>query len=170
MGLKIGEIAKATGTNVETVRYYERINLLQPAERTSGNYRTYTPADVARLNFIRHARGLGFNIPDIRSLLDLSDEPERDCSDVDRIASGHLALVEAKLAQLSTLRDELSRVVGECRGGQVGSCRIMEVLADHGECSNDHTITSHTADVTRAQKGQTGGESRTLARGIGSGS
>src|SRR5690606_24323661 len=96
VGLRIGEIAKATGANVETVRYYERIGLLQPAERTSGNYRTYTPADVARLNFIRHARGLGFSIPDIRSLLNLADQPERDCSDVDRIATGHLQVVEAK--------------------------------------------------------------------------
>jgi len=142
--LRIGEIAKATGANVETVRYYERIGLLQPAERTSGNYRTYTPADVARLNFIRHARGLGFSIPDIRSLLNLADQPERDCSDVDRIATGHLQVVEAKLAQLSVLRDELSRVVGECRGGLVGSCRIMEVLANHGECSSDH------ADISQA--------------------
>lgn len=147
MGLKIGEIAKATGTNVETVRYYERISLLQPAERTSGNYRTYTPADVARLNFIRHARGLGFNIPDIRSLLDLADQPERDCSDVDRIATGHLQVVEAKLAQLSVLRDELSRLVGQCRGGQVGSCRIMEVLANHGECSSEHVGTSQATST-----------------------
>jgi len=138
VALKIGVIAKATGTNVETVRYYERIGLLQPADRTSGNYRTYTPSDVARLNFIRHARGLGFNIPDIRSLLDLADQPERDCSEVDQIATGHLEVVEAKLAQLSILRDELSRVVGQCRGGRVGSCRIMEALASHSDCLSEH--------------------------------
>ena len=138
MGLKIGDLAKATGTKVETVRYYESIGLLPAAERTSANYRNYTAAHVDRLRFIRHARGLGFAIADIRSLLDLADEPGRDCSEVDRIASGHLQAVEAKIAQLGLLRDELSRMLGQCRGGQVESCRIMEVLADHRQCGNEH--------------------------------
>ena len=139
MGLKIGDLAKATGTKVETVRYYERIGLLPPPERTSGNYRSYAPAHVARLSFVRHARGLGFDIADIRSLLDLADQPERDCGEVDRIASGHLQAVAEKIVRLSLLRDELSRMVGQCRGGRVGTCRIMEVLADHGQCRSDHT-------------------------------
>ena len=139
MGLKIGELAKATGTKVETVRYYERIGLLPAAGRTSANYRSYTAAHVDRLRFIRHARGLGFDIADIRSLLDLADEPGRDCSEVDRIASGHLHAVEAKIAQLAVLRDELGRMLGQCRGGQVESCRIMEVLADHRHCRNEHS-------------------------------
>ena len=138
MGLKIGALAKATGTKVETVRYYERIGLLPPPERTSGNYRSYTPAHVARLSFIRHARGLGFDIADIRSLLDLADQPERDCGEVDRIASGHLHAVAEKIARLLLLQDELSRMLGQCRGGQVGTCRIMEVLADHGQCRANH--------------------------------
>ncbi len=138
MPLKIGDLAKATGTKVETVRYYERIGLLPAPERTSGNYRSYTLAHLDRLNFIRHARGLGFEIANIRSLLDLADEPERDCAEVDRIASGHLQAVEDKIARLAVLRDELSRMVGQCRGGHVGSCRIMEVLADHTLCSSDH--------------------------------
>ena len=138
MSLKIGELAKATGTKVETVRYYERIGLLPAAGRTSANYRSYSEAHVDRLRFIRHARGLGFDIADIRSLLDLADEPGRDCSEVDRIASGHLHAVEAKIAQLAVLRDELGRMLGQCRGGQVESCRIMEVLADHGQCRSEH--------------------------------
>lgn len=142
MTLKIGEIAKATGTNVETVRYYERIGLLPRPERTSANYRSYAPSHIDRLSFIRHARGLGFDIADIRSLLDLADQPERDCGQVDRIASGHLQAVEKKIARLSVLRDELSRMLRQCRGGQVGTCRIMEVLADHGECGSDHAPAS----------------------------
>lgn len=90
MTLKIGDLAKATGTKIATVRYYERIGLLPPPDRTSTNYRSYAPAHVARLSFVRHARGLGFDIADIRSLLDLAGQPERDCSELDRIASGHL--------------------------------------------------------------------------------
>jgi len=138
MGLKIGDIAKATGTKVETVRYYERIGLMPQAERTSTNYRSYTPAHIDRLHFIRHARGLGFDIADIRSLLALADQPGRDCTDVDRIASGHLHAVEAKIAQLEVLRKELARMIGQCRGGQVETCRIMEVLADHRQCESEH--------------------------------
>ena len=139
MGLKIGELAKATGTKVETVRYYERIGLLPAAERTSANYRSYTAAHVDRLRFIRHARGLGFDIADIRSLLDLADEPGRDCSEVDRIASGHLHAVEAKIAQLERLRGELGRMISQCRGGSVSSCRIIQVLADHELCATEHS-------------------------------
>lgn len=138
MGLKIGDLARATGTKVETVRYYERIGLMPPAERTSANYRSYTPAHIDRLHFIRHARGLGFDIADIRSLLALADQPGRDCADVDRIASGHLQAVEAKIAQLELLKKELSRMIGRCRGGQVEMCRIMEVLADHRHCQTEH--------------------------------
>lgn len=116
----------------------ERIGPLPAAERTSANYRSYSAAHIDRLRFIRHARGLGFEIADIRSLLDLADELGRNCSEVDRIASGHLHAVETKMAQLAVLRDELSRMLGQCRGGQVESCRILEVLADHGMGKKEH--------------------------------
>lgn len=138
MGLKIGDLARATDTKVETVRYYERIGLMPPPERTEGNYRSYTSAHLRRLNFIRHARGLGFDIAEIRSLLELSDQPAQDCAEADRIASLHLRAVEAKIGQLEVLRDELARMVGQCRGGQVATCRVMEVLADHSLCEHDH--------------------------------
>lgn len=76
--MKIGALSKVTNTKVETIRYYERIGLLPQPERTSGNYRLYGPAERQRLAFIRHSRDLGFTIEDVRSLLDLSDHPERD--------------------------------------------------------------------------------------------
>jgi Cu(I)-responsive transcriptional regulator len=138
MALKIGDLARATDTKVETVRYYERIGLMSPPARTEGNYRSYTTAHLQRLNFVRHARGLGFDITEIRSLLDLADQPERDCGEADRIASGHLGAIEAKIARLEVLRAELARMVGECRGGQVASCRVMEALADHSQCMSEH--------------------------------
>jgi len=128
--MKIGELSRITGTNVETVRYYERIGLLPKPGRTGGNYRDYAPAEVERLRFIRHARGLGFEIADIRSLLDLSEHPERDCCDIDRIATSHLASVEGKLRRLEQLRNELARMLAQCRGGQVADCRILQTLAD----------------------------------------
>jgi DNA-binding transcriptional MerR regulator len=136
--MKIGELARATGTNVETIRYYERIGLLPAPDRTGGNYRDYVPAHVERLSFIRHARGLGFDIADIRSLLNLGDEPDQDCGEADRIASGHLAAVERKIGQLEQLRSELGRMIAQCRGGQIADCRIMQALGDHALCESEH--------------------------------
>lgn len=138
MGLKIGQLSAATGTNVETIRYYERIGLLPAPDRTSGNYREYAPEHVDRLNFIRHARGLGFDIQSIRSLLDLAQDPNRDCGEADRIASGHLLAVERKIAQLQQLQQELQRMISQCRGGSVSNCRILQVLSDHDLCAAEH--------------------------------
>jgi len=136
--MKIGDLARATGTKAETVRFYEKIGLMPAPLRTEGNYRDYTGAHLKRLNFIRHARGLGFDIGEIRSLLDLVDQPDRDCAEADRIATGHLLAVETKIAQLEALRAELSRMVGECRGGRASACRVLEVIADHSQCASDH--------------------------------
>ena len=136
--MKIGELSRATGTNIETIRYYERIGLLPAPDRTAANYRSYGDAHRARLSFVRHSRDLGFTIEEIRSLLDLSDDPARDCGEADRIATAHLEQVEAKIDQLSALRDELTRIVGRCRGGLAGDCRVIEALGDHGQCSRAH--------------------------------
>lgn len=136
--MKIGELSRATGTNVETIRYYEKIRLLPEPARTDSGYRSYADAHRDRLRFIRHSRDLGFTIEEIRSLLDLSDHPDRDCTEADVIATRHLDQVERKIAQLETLRSELSRIVGRCRGGMAGDCRVIEALADHRHCASDH--------------------------------
>ena len=136
--MKIGELSRATGTNIETIRYYERIGLLPAPDRTTANYRSYGDPHRARLTFVRHSRDLGFTIEEVRSLLDLSDDPTRDCGEADRIASRHLAQVEEKIAQLTLLRDELTRIVGRCRGGIAADCRVIEALGDHGSCAGAH--------------------------------
>ena len=136
--MKIGELSRATGTNIETIRYYERIGLLPQPAPTRANYRDYGDPHRARLTFVRHSRDLGFTIEEIRSLLDLSDDPGRDCSEADRIASRHLAQVEEKIAQLTSLRDELTRIVGRCRGGVAADCRVIEALGDHGSGAGAH--------------------------------
>lgn len=138
--MKIGQLARATGTKAETVRYYERIGLIRRPERTDSNYRDYASPDVERLAFIRHARMLGFDLSDVRSLLDLSDEPDRACGGVDGIASRHLASVEQKLEQLERLRCELQHMISQCAGGRVSSCRILNALADHSHCGPDHRL------------------------------
>ncbi|MGE3712879.1 MAG: helix-turn-helix domain-containing protein [Hyphomicrobiaceae bacterium] len=136
--MKIGVLARATGSNSETIRYYEKIGLLPRPDRTDGNYRDYDTKDVERLSFIRHARGLGFDIADVRSLIDLAEQPDQNCAHADAIASRHLAVIAEKMAQLSKLQDELGRMVASCRGGKVASCRIIEALGDHSHCGADH--------------------------------
>jgi Cu(I)-responsive transcriptional regulator len=125
----IGDLAKATGTKVETIRYYERIGLLPAPARTQGNYRAYDAKHIVRLSFIRRARDLGFTIEDVRALLSLSDQQDRSCESVDRIARAHLAEVDRKIADLKGLRRELATVIGQCRQGTIRDCRIIEALA-----------------------------------------
>jgi DNA-binding transcriptional MerR regulator len=129
--LTIGDLAKATETKVETIRYYERIGLLPAPARTRGNYRSYSPEQLGRLSFIRRARGLGFSLPQVRGLLSLSDQRSRPCEAVDAIAREHLADVDRKIADLAALRGELDRIIGQCGHGTVAECRIIEALASH---------------------------------------
>ncbi len=128
-GLSIGALARATGTGVETIRYYERIGLLPAPARTAGNYRSYDAGQLGRLSFIRRARDLGFPLDRVRALLGLADERDRPCEAVDAIAREHLAEVERKIADLAALRDELTDLIGRCRHDTVADCRIIGTLA-----------------------------------------
>ena len=127
--LSIGDLARATGVRVETVRYYERTGLLAAPSRTKGNYRAYGPADLARLSFVRRARDLGFPIEQVRALLELSDRRDQPCEAVDIIARGHLAEGDRKLADLAALRRELAALIDRCGHGTVAECRILDALA-----------------------------------------
>lgn len=124
----IGQASKATGIKVPTIRFYEQEGLLKVPPRTASGRRLYSDDDVQRLTFIRHARTLGFEIADIRSLLDLADHPDRPCDQADEIAARHLEAVESRLRQLEALKAELSRIVTLCGGGVAGQCRVIEAL------------------------------------------
>lgn len=130
--LAIGELGRLTGTKAETIRYYERIGLLAPPERTAGNYRAYGSEHLNRLSFIRRSRDLGFSLEQVRALLDLSDDRDRPCEAVDAIAKAHLAEVDRKIADLKALRRELNSMVNQCRSGTVADCRIIEALSPQG--------------------------------------
>lgn len=127
--LSIGELARVTQTRTETIRYYEKIGLLSAPARSSGNYRSYGEHDLARLSFVRRARDLGFSIDQVRALLDLADQRERDCCTVDSLTQEHLAMVERKIADLTALKRELTSLLTSCQGGKVADCRILEALA-----------------------------------------
>lgn len=127
--LAIGDLARRTGTKVNTIRFYEDIGLLPRALRTASGRRTYGAADVRRLAFIRQGRGLGFSVEEIRSLLALADEPERDCAEAAAIARGHLRDIEMRITRLETLRDALAEVAVSCEGGRAADCPVIEAIA-----------------------------------------
>lgn len=136
--LTIGAVSKRTGIKIPTIRFYEAEGLVGTPHRTESGRRLYGESDAQRLSFIRHARTLGFELDDIRSLLDLSDHPDRSCNEADRIARRHLGDVEARIAQLQALKRELARVVASCAGGRAAQCKVIEALADHALCEAEH--------------------------------
>lgn len=133
-GITIGNVSQASGVKVPTIRYYEQIGLLPSPPRTEGNRRSYDDRDLERLTFIRHSRELGFEIDEIRTLLSLQDQPNVSCEDADAIASRHLADVKQKIASLTALQHELERMVVGCSNGRVETCKVIDILADHGKC------------------------------------
>ena len=127
--LSIGQLAEATDTTVETIRYYERISLLAAPQRTEGNYRAYAPEHLARLSFIRRARDLGFTIDEVRALIDLADQKGKDCGTVDALARAHLADVDRKIGDLKSLRRELTDIIQSCGRGSIDNCQILRALS-----------------------------------------
>lgn len=138
MNLAIGELSDRTNVKVPTIRYYEQIGLLEPPPRTEGGQRRYGNKEVDRLNFIRHARELGFEVEDIRELLAMNEQPQASCHQADSIAMAHLAEVDRRIASLQAMRGELARMIEECGHGRVCDCRIIEALADHSLCRTEH--------------------------------
>ncbi|WDR02158.1 helix-turn-helix domain-containing protein [Devosia algicola] len=136
----IGEVARHTGVKVPTIRYYEQIGLLPRPTRTANNRRVYDLNDLNRLTFIRHARELGFDVDAIRTLLALQDQPQRSCQQADSIAKARLIDVEQRIASLGALKAELERMVLGCSHGRVEDCRVIEILADHGQCRHHQHV------------------------------
>lgn len=140
-GIAIGKVSEVTGVKVPTIRYYEQIGLLPIPPRTEGNRRAYDQKDTERLTFIRHSRELGFDIDEIRTLLSLQDRPDQSCENADAIAKTHLVEVKDKIASLTALQHELERMVVGCSHGRVETCRVIEILADHGQCRHHRSST-----------------------------
>jgi MerR family mercuric resistance operon transcriptional regulator len=126
--LTIGRLATAAGVNLETVRYYERIGLMSPPDRTPGGHRSYRTEDRTRLAFIRRARELGFSLDNIRTLLALAEPGRQSCSEIREIASDHLCDVHAKIADLSRLATVLEEAVRQCGDGDAPDCPVIQVL------------------------------------------
>ena len=124
--MRISELARSVDVNVETIRYYQRIGLLELPQKPYGGTRYYSSQDLKRLRFIRRAQQIGFSLEDIRALLELSSS---DCKQVGKLAAEKLNLVHAKLRQLRRIESILSKTVEQCarrKGNQ--PCPIIETL------------------------------------------
>ena len=124
---RIGELSRESAVNLETIRYYERIGLLQQPARNASGYRCYQQEDVRRLGFIRRGRELGFSIEELKTLLQLADHPHSPCAEADQLAQTHLQQVEARIADLQQMRSVLQSLVG-CSAASAEHCRLLETL------------------------------------------
>ncbi|MBX3145728.1 MAG: Cd(II)/Pb(II)-responsive transcriptional regulator [Gemmatimonadales bacterium] len=130
MMLQIGDLARRTGCQVETIRYYERQGLLPKPARSRGNYRVYGPDHLEQLAFIRHCRSLGMTLEEIATLLRYRSTPVGDCQRINSLVDAHIAEIETKIAQLTELRGQLVALREQCSGPTGGGqiCGIMRGL------------------------------------------
>ena len=139
--MKIGELAKLTDCPVETIRYYEKENLLPPPARTDGNYRVYTQAHTERLTFIRNCRSLDMTLEEIRSLLGLRDSTQDQCESVNALIDEHIHHVKARIDGLLALQEQLLDLRQRCGGGN--QCGILQQLEVSGGIAASEAEPSH---------------------------
>ena len=159
--MKIGELAKATGTQTETIRYYERECLLPAAIRTESNYRIYDSSHIERLAFIRHCRCLDMTLNEIRVLLHFKDAPDEKCGAVDALLQEHIRHVVSRIRELQALESELRSLQQQCSPGHLaGECGILGGLANaalqhnHMQPSEAHPPGAHR-DIGAAPRQRT---------------
>ena len=127
----IGAASTMSGVNIETIRYYEREGIVPRTARTVAGHRVYGDADIARLRFVKRCRDLGFPIPDIRTLLDLSAGSDAPCADVKALGERHLHGVRRKLAELGRLELALAELVERCDAGRTDCPMLNRLYAEH---------------------------------------
>ncbi|MBY6048199.1 Cu(I)-responsive transcriptional regulator [Vannielia litorea] len=125
--MNISEAATRAGLPPKTIRYYEDIGLITPDRGTNG-YRSFSETHIHKLHFLARARGLGFSVEDCRTLLALYEDSGRASADVKAVAQEHLAQIEAKIAELTAMRDTLTDLVHACAGDHRPDCPILKGL------------------------------------------
>jgi MerR family copper efflux transcriptional regulator len=130
--MNIGEAAKLSGISAKRIRHYEAQGLLAMAPRSEAGYRRYTQDDLRRLNFIRHARDLGFGLEQIHELLSLWADGARESREVKAIALSHIAELERKITAMQAMKEALQDLVGACQGDQRPDCPILNAIAKGG--------------------------------------
>jgi len=135
--LKIGELARLAGVTNDTVRFYERSDLIKPAGRSESNYRMYSREDVNRLRFIRRAKTLGFTLSEIKELLTLQHDPHTTRADIKKRTLAKIEDITGKINDLTRIKEALEHLAAECDGrGPLAGCPILGALTDQG--NGDH--------------------------------
>jgi len=129
--MNIGDVSSRSGLPAKTIRYYEDIGLIKP-HRSANGYRCFAETDLHKLAFLGRARALGFTIEDCRTLMALYEDESRASADVKQLAQEHLAKIEAKIADLQTMRDTLDELVKSCAGDSRPDCPILKDLSGKG--------------------------------------
>ena len=124
----IGTLARASGVNIETIRYYEKIGVMPAPRRSSSGYRLYASEHTKRLTFIRRGRELGFSLDELRGLLHLVDGHSYTCVEVRALTMAHVAEIRRKLADLKRLERVMTDIVSRCSGRRVPECPIIDAL------------------------------------------
>ena len=122
------DLARATGCNLETIRYYETVGIMPDPPRTPKGYRSYDDTHVRRLKFVMRSRDLGFSLEEIRGLLGLVDDRTQTCAQVQTVAEAHLEDVKAKIADLERIERVLSETVARCTGDAAPECAVIDAL------------------------------------------
>lgn len=128
--MNIGQAAAQSGVSAKMVRHYESLGLLPKVGRTDAGYRQYSMAEVHTLRFIRRGRELGFSIAEISELLKLWQNRRRASADVKRIALSHMADLDRRIAEMTSMRRTLETLAHCCQGNERPDCPILDELAD----------------------------------------
>ena len=126
----IGQLARASGVRVETVRYYEQSSLMPDPPRSVGGHRIYTEDHLQRLVFIRRCRQLGLSMEEVRNLLELVDGGTYTCGEIRALTLEHAEGIRHKIEDLRRLEKTLAQIASKCEGGSVPECPIIEALLD----------------------------------------
>ena len=127
--MQISEAARRAGLTVKTVRYYANIGLVTPQQDAETGYRLYDPADVAKLQFVGKARRFDFSVEECRELLGLYEDLNRPSREVKALTMKKVAEIDSRLAELQSLRDQLSGLAASCDGDHRPDCPILDALS-----------------------------------------
>ncbi len=151
--MKIGQLARVTGTQVETIRFYEREGLLPAPSRSNGNYRLYGDSHVERLSFIRHCRSLDIALDEIRTLLRFKDAPEANCHEVNEVLDEHIGHVAERIGELRRLERQLRDLRELCTKAQdAAHCGILVKLTQGARKFPGSARVTSTSHVARSHR------------------
>lgn len=127
--MTIGQVAREAGVGVETIRFYERVGLLEEPPRRQSGYRQYSPDAVKHIRFIKRAKELGFSLKEIKELLYLRVDTSTSCGAVKRRAEAKISDIERKVQDLQRMKRALVKLAAACSGrGPISECPILDAL------------------------------------------